>query len=93
MGCSLGVFGALSIALSGLAIWAESKGHAHPYDLGGEVLRFLLPSFTGQPGANRIMLLGASSVQEGLLYEEFERAFPVNRASCLTLKRKNGRAR
>jgi hypothetical protein len=29
-----------------------------------------------QPGANRIMVIGSSTAQEALLYEEFERAFP-----------------
>jgi hypothetical protein len=76
IGCAVGLYAALIAGFGGFATWAEAHGHAHPYGPGEEMFRFLLPSVVGRPGRDRIMLIGSSTAQEALQYEQFEAAFP-----------------
>jgi len=76
IGCWVGIYGVSITAFGALATWAEVHAHAHPYELGEEMFRILLPSIAGRPGRDRMMLIGSSTAQEALLYEEFDAAFP-----------------
>lgn len=75
-GAACAVFIFLTIGLNALAAWGERRGSAYPFKAGEEPLRFLLPSIMGRPGAGRIMITGPSAAAEGLLYEDFDKAFP-----------------
>jgi hypothetical protein len=70
------MYAGVATAFGSLAYWAEASAHAHPYVLGEEMFRFLLPSIVGRPGRDRIMLIGSSTAQEALLYQDFDSAFP-----------------
>jgi hypothetical protein len=61
-----------------LSQWVESKYEVYPYRE-EDWLRYLLPGLFQNRGHNRIMLVGESAVLEGLVYEEFDRAFPKMR--------------
>jgi hypothetical protein len=65
-----------------LALRAEATGHVFPTPGGGvgAPFRYLMPQLAGQPGARRIMFIGASTAQEALLYEEFDKALPPYRS-------------
>ncbi|MDR4496976.1 MAG: hypothetical protein MRK02_03480 [Candidatus Scalindua sp.] len=63
--------------LSRVSSWAESTTDTFPYLTGEDSMRYLLPSLMRHPERDVILLAGSSSAGEGLLYEQFNSAFPA----------------